>query len=52
MVVGAAGTTASAVVTAWGPPLRLMVWPVNTSVVEVPPELVSVNVTVNVPAVA
>jgi hypothetical protein len=31
------------VAVALGPPFRIMVWPVNTLVVEVPPELVSVT---------
>ena len=34
------------VVLAWGPPLRLMVWPVKTLVSEVPPASVSVRVAV------
>ena len=37
------------VATAWGPPFRLMVRPVKTWVVEVPPELVSVTLAVYVP---
>ena len=40
------GMVMVAVATARGPPLRLMVWPVNTWLVEVPPELVAVMVTV------
>ena len=32
--------------TAWSPPLRPTVWPVNCSAVEVPPELVSMTVAV------
>lgn len=37
--------TAVAVVSAEGPPLRLIVSPVNTLVVDVPPELVSLSFT-------
>ena len=49
---GGAGTVTVTAATAWGPPLRLIVRPVNTRDVEVPPELVSVTVAVNVPAAA
>jgi hypothetical protein len=44
--------TAFAVATAEGPPLRLIVWPVNTLLVDVPPELVSVSRTVYLPGAA
>jgi hypothetical protein len=37
---------------ALAPPFRLMVWPVNTLVVDVPPELVSVTDALNAPAEA
>src|SRR5205823_8513392 len=43
-------TAIACAVRADGPPLRLMVWPVKTWVVEVPPLLVSVTVAVYVPA--
>ena len=39
----AAGTVSAIVVAAVGPPLRDAVWPVNTSVVDVPDEVVSVT---------
>lgn len=47
--VGAADMTSVVVAWAWGPPLRLSVWPVNTRVVDVPPELVRVTLTGNEP---
>ena len=49
---GGAATITAVVALALGPPFRLMVWPVNTWVVEVPPELVSVTLAVKVPAEA
>ena len=50
VVVVDADTVMVAVATARDPPLRLIVCPVNTWRVDVPPELVTVNVTVYVPA--
>jgi hypothetical protein len=47
--VGGTGTVATVTacdVVAEGPPLRLMVWPVKTWLVDVPPLLASVTVTV------
>jgi hypothetical protein len=43
---------ATAVATAEGPPLRIIEVPVNTLVVDVPPELVSVTATRYVPGAA
>ncbi len=42
-ICGARAIVNSCVVVALGPPFRLMVWPVNTRVVDVPSELVSVT---------
>ncbi len=49
---GGPATITAVVALALGPPFRLMVWPVNTWVVDVPPELVSVTLAVKVPAEA
>ncbi len=49
---GGAATMTAVVALALGPPFRLIVWPVNTWVVDVPPELVSVTLAVKVPAKA
>ena len=43
---GAAGTVTVVETIAPGPPLRSIVWPVNTCVVEVPTELVTVTLAV------
>ena len=53
-LAGAMNDKSAAMTTSWlvvavGPPLRLMVWPVNTRVVDVPAELVSVTRAVKLP---